>query len=246
MIFMIVISELLRVDNPWLTFSLMFMAAWAVIFISRPRVRREMLVVSLLTMPFALSEPVFVPRYWSPPSLFNLAATTGFDIESFIFCFAIGGIGSVLYEALTGMVHKQGKANPSPVANALHAAAILSPLITFNALELLAGMNPIYSASISMLLAAVLSLIFRPDLVKETFAGGAVFTGMYFIFFLLFTALYPGIVERVWNLPALSGILVVGIPAEELMFAFCFGSLWSGAYENVTGYRIRKTLSSGA
>jgi hypothetical protein len=49
-------------------------------------------------MPFGLTEPLFVPRYWDPPSLFNLAATTGFDIESLIFCFAIGGIGAVLYD----------------------------------------------------------------------------------------------------------------------------------------------------
>ena len=57
-----------------------------------------MLLVSVFTMPFGLTEPLFVPRYWDPPSLFNLAATTGFDIESLIFCFAIGGIGAVLYD----------------------------------------------------------------------------------------------------------------------------------------------------
>ncbi|PIN93121.1 hypothetical protein COU56_03855, partial [Candidatus Pacearchaeota archaeon CG10_big_fil_rev_8_21_14_0_10_31_9] len=54
--------------------------------------------VSLLTMPFGLTEPLFVPEYWSPPSLFNLAVKTGFDIESLIFCFAVGGIGTVIYE----------------------------------------------------------------------------------------------------------------------------------------------------
>ena len=48
-------------------------------------------------MPLGLSEPLFVPGYWNPPSLFNLAQKTGFDIESILFSFAIGGIGSVLY-----------------------------------------------------------------------------------------------------------------------------------------------------
>ncbi len=51
-------------------------------------------------MLFGFSEPLFVPEYWSPPSLFKLAEKTGFDIESFIFSFAIGGIVVVLYRLL--------------------------------------------------------------------------------------------------------------------------------------------------
>ena len=58
-----------------------------------------MLRVSLATSPFGLSEPIFVPEYWNPPSLFDLAQRTGFDIESLIFCFAISGIGAVAYNA---------------------------------------------------------------------------------------------------------------------------------------------------
>lgn len=50
-----------------------------------------MLRVSLLTAPFGLTEPLFVPEYWNPPSLFVLEQRTGFDLEIFIFCFGIGG-----------------------------------------------------------------------------------------------------------------------------------------------------------
>jgi hypothetical protein len=32
-----------------------------------------------------LTEPLFVPDYWNPPSLFDLARRSGFDIESVIF-----------------------------------------------------------------------------------------------------------------------------------------------------------------
>ena len=59
-----------------------------------------MLKMSLITMPFGLTEPLFVPEYWMPPSLFHLAERTGFDIESLIFSFAIGGIGTVLYNLI--------------------------------------------------------------------------------------------------------------------------------------------------
>lgn len=50
-----------------------------------------MLYVSFLTSLLGLTEPIFVPKYWNPPSLFNLAQNTGFDIESLLFSFGIGG-----------------------------------------------------------------------------------------------------------------------------------------------------------
>ena len=63
----------------------------------RKDLRHELLVVSLWTVPLGLTEPLFVPEYWNPPSLFDLANTIGFDIESILFSFAIGGIGFVIY-----------------------------------------------------------------------------------------------------------------------------------------------------
>src|SRR3989339_24114 len=87
--------------NAWLTFSLILLGIWAVIWIVKPLIRKEMLWASILTAPFGLTEPIFVPEYWNPPSLFNLAQRTGFDIESLVFCFGIGGVGAVLYNALT-------------------------------------------------------------------------------------------------------------------------------------------------
>src|SRR3989344_3479519 len=92
--------------NEWLIFSLILFVIWIIIFIFN-KSRKEMLIVSALTMPFGLTEPFFVPEYWSPPSLFNLAANTGFDIESLIFSFAIGGIGSVLYETIFKSGHEK-------------------------------------------------------------------------------------------------------------------------------------------
>jgi len=65
-----------------------------------------MLIVSLWTSLLGLTEPLFVPEYWSPLSLFDLAQRTGFDIESLIFSFGIGGIAVVLYEYIFKTRHK--------------------------------------------------------------------------------------------------------------------------------------------
>jgi len=37
-----------------------------------------------------------------------------------------------------------------------------------------------------------------------------------------------------WNLEALSGLAVAGMPVEELLFATAFGAYWSGVYEYFT------------
>lgn len=81
----------------WLVWSLAFLVPWLIVYIASPAYRSIMFKASLITMLFGFTEPLFVPEYWSPPSLFNLALETGFDVESLIFCFGIGGIGAVAY-----------------------------------------------------------------------------------------------------------------------------------------------------
>jgi len=55
--------------NPWLVFSLILLGIWLFIWIIKKKVRKEMLWFSILTAPFGLIEPLFVPEYWNPPSL---------------------------------------------------------------------------------------------------------------------------------------------------------------------------------
>ena len=70
------------------------------------------------------------------------------------------------------------------------------------------------------------------------FLGAAVFTLFYFFYILSLTVLFPDYVGEVWNLAALSGISVFGIPAEELLFALGMGLLWSGVYEHIKWRKI--------
>ena len=66
----------------WLVWALAFLVPWGAMYIAFPEQRRIMLLSSLLTSLLGLTEPIFVPRYWNPPTLFDLAQRTGFDIES--------------------------------------------------------------------------------------------------------------------------------------------------------------------
>lgn len=228
--------------NPYLTFTLLLLGVWLVIwFFLSPHSKKEMFWVSLFTLPLGLTEPLFVPEYWTPPSLFNLAARTGFDIESLIFCFAIGGIGSVLYESRVKPVHKKMKMHEQQSKrHRFHLLALTSPILVFLILYVTTSMNPIYSGIIAMFVGGIAAVLCRPDLKKKILVGSITFLLLYFVFFLFFTLAYPGIVYKVWNLAALSGILIVGVPLEELLYALTTGMLWSSVYEHVKWYKLQK------
>lgn len=221
----------------WFIWSLSFLAGWILIYLLYPKQRKIMLPTSLLTALLGLTEPIFVPEYWSPPSLFDLALRTGFDIESLIFSFAIGGIGTVLYNLITGRVAHplEEKEKRAPI-HRRHLLAIVSPFAAFPILFFLPW-NPIYAGIVSLLIGAIATIICRPDLKIKIWLGGLLFLIFYIIIFSGMQLTAPGYVEKVWNFKVLTGIRLLGIPLEEWLFAISFGAYWSGVYEHFTWTR---------
>ncbi len=218
----------------WLIWSSAFLLPWIALYALNAKYRRVMWRTSAVTAVLGLTEPMFVPRYWNPPSLFELAQRTGFDIESLIFAFAIGGIGAVLYNAVRRQelvpVSDEERRHPR---HRFHRAALFVPFVLFVPLYLLPW-NPIYPGIICLLIGAMLSLICRPSLRGKTLVGGVLFLSLYAVFMLGIKWLTPGYIEMVWNLPDLRGGLVYGIPLEELLFGFSVGVYWAGVYEHFT------------
>ena len=226
----------------WLIWSLMLIAIWLVIYASlgSKDKQKEMLAVSLWTSFLGFTEPLFVPEYWSPPSLFNLALTTGFDIESLIFSFGIGGIAVVLYERIFRTEHQvMSQKEQHHIRHRYHLWAIASAPIIFVLLLLATNLNPIYSAIIAMIVGGLMAWYCRPDLKKKMVVSAFLFLALYFVYFLTLIAMSPDYVEQVWNLQAISGILIIGIPLEELLFALSFGFIWSSIYEHLTWRRLK-------
>lgn len=226
----------------WFIWSLILLAIWLAVYLllkSREN-RKEMLVVGLWTSLLGLTEPLFVPAYWNPPSLFDLAVRTGFDIESLIFAFGIGGLAVVAYEWMFRARHRaMSHQERHAVRHRYHLAALLVAPAILIALLLVTEWNPIYASVIALMTGGFATWYCRPDLKRKMFASAFIFLGLYFLYFLTLTAMYPGYVEQVWNLGAISGILFVGIPLEELMFAFSFGFFWSSIYEHVAWRKLR-------
>ncbi len=226
----------------WLIWSLVLIAIWLVIYASlgSQDKRKKMLNVSLWTSLLGLTEPLFVPAYWSPPSLFNLALRTGFDIESLIFSFGVGGIAVVLYERIFRAEYEtMSTAERNLPRHRYHFWTIISAPVIFVILLLTTKLNPIYSADIAMIAGGLFAWYCRPDLGRKMFVSALLFSGLYFLYFLTLVAVAPGYVESVWNLKVISGILILGVPLEELLFALSFGFLWSSVYEHFMWRKIK-------
>lgn len=222
----------------WFVWSSAFLLPWGFLYWRFPTHRRAMVWASLFTAPFGLTEPLFVPSYWNPPSLFDLAQRTGFDIESLIFCFGIGGVGAVLVNVLTRRVARpMSPAERHHPHHRLHRFVLLAPFAIF-ALLLPLDWNPIFPGVIAMMGGGALSAWCRPDLWKFTVLGGGLFLLYYVVFLTALELTAPaGYIETVWNLEGLSGILIGFMPLEELLFAAGFGSYWTGVYEHFTWRR---------
>ena len=224
----------MRYHYAWLLWSSAFLVPWSVLFLANPGQRRAMWRISLVTALFGFTEPIFIPRYWNPPSLFELARRTGFDIESFVFAFAVGGIGMILYNVTS-------RRQPIPLdigerghrRHRFHRAVLVAPFALL-APAFLLPWNPIYPSLLCLAVGALGSIICRPDLTRNTIAGGALFLGLYGVFMLALRWFAPGYIAAVWNLPALSGVLLYGIPLEELLFGLTFGMYWSSVFEHIT------------
>jgi len=218
----------------WFIWAVVFLVLWVILFAVFPAQRRAMWWASVFTLPLGLTEPLFVPRYWNPPSLFDLAQRTGFDIESLIFCFAIGGTAAVLYNVIRG--RKLQPVDPAEKRLPLHRKhylAVGSPFIAFLLLYFLPW-NPIYTGIVSVFIGAVATMICRPDLKTKTWMGGLLFLLYYIVLLQGLQWLSPGYIERVWKLDALLGVQIFHMPIEELLFAVVFGMYWSGVYEHFT------------
>lgn len=222
----------------WLLWASAFLVPWIGLYVRYPRHRSVMWRTSAFMALFGLTEPLFVPEYWNPPSLFELARRTGFDIESFIFAFALGGVAAVLYNVLTGRamtpVDDRERGHPR---HRIHRIALLTTFVAFPILYFLPW-NVIYASIAAILVGTVAGLLCRPDLLRKTWIGGLLFLGFYTVFLLGLKWSAPGYVEAVWNLPALSGGLVYGLPLEELLFALAFGMYWAAFYEHFAWLRV--------
>jgi hypothetical protein len=213
--------------------TVLFGAVWVACFFWR-KFRAQIIWGTLVSAPLALSSFLFIPQYWTPPSLFDLDTKYKVGIEDVIWAAAVGGIASVIGE----IILEESLRRIRETLRKRHYAPFIVMVIAFAALQLWHPGKTIYNAILALTVCALVTIYLRPDLILLMMTGASTFTALYLILFLYILLLYPEFVHRFYNIPNLLGIYIFRIPIEELMFAASVGAVWSVAYQYLQGYRI--------
>jgi len=221
----------------YLVGNVFFGIVWLWLYLRRPDVRRQMLTMSLLVAPFGLTQVYFAQDYWRPLYAFG---TGSVGIEDILFSFFIGGIGAVVYEELVGKRHlRRHLPNHSWWMGSVAVAGLLWLVVAIRVF----GVNSIYATALGLFLFGTIVLAVRHDLLDDALVSGVATGGIMFVFYMLWTALYPGVIEAWWLLDNLSGVIIAGAPLEEILFAVAWGFAAGPAYEFATGLRFARQNS---
>jgi hypothetical protein len=215
---------------------LIFWVAWAACAILARNYRSEMRWGTLIATPAALTSLLFVPEYWTPPSLLNLDQKFRVGIEDFLWAAAVGGIAAVVGEILV----RERLASIRRSRHTRHYAPFALAIVIFVALKFGLHLKMMNSTILSLAACAAVLAAVRPDLIPLMLTSAASFTILYFALFLCVLALYPKFVIDFYNRANLMGIYLAGVPIEELLFAATGGAVWSVAYEYVHGYQLER------
>lgn len=219
----------------YLTGSLFFLLVWIILFLYRRDLRKEMLIMSLVVAPMGpLSQFFYLRDYWQP-ELFS-GWVIGF--EDLLFGFAIGGIAAVIYEIFFG---KKYVKRHLPTHSKWMFAVALFGIIWMFVGSMVLNFNSIYVSTLGFLIIGTSILFYRHDLLKDALFSGLLVGGLMFVFYLIFSQLFDGVIQEWWKLENISGILIFSAPLEELMWGFGWGFVAGPAYEFINGLRFKKS-----
>lgn len=216
----------------YLIADILILIVWLILFTRRKDLRKEMLIMSLLALPLAFFDLLYVPNYWIPKTLFNIPI----GIEGFIFSFLLGGIAAVVYAEVA---HEK----LIKIAKYHKHMSVFVLLLIIPVAFIFSYFYPIniaVSMYFAMLIGISVTLFLRKDLVKSTLKGSLVFGALYASLLIFWSSLFPD--TKDWfttsNLPK---IYILNASIYEIIFGFIFGAYWGNLYELFFGYKFKKS-----
>ncbi|WP_437813518.1 lycopene cyclase domain-containing protein [Sorangium sp. So ce1078] len=226
--------------HEFLLLSLLFLLPGGVIWLARPDLRSLMKRVALASLPFAATERLFYPRYWTPRFLFDLADRIGFGIEDVLFLVGLSAFSSTAYAVVFRRAPVPWAAPVAPRARPwlgaarpwlgaaarpwLRAAAGIALVLAAAGALLVAGV-PVLYASVAAMIAVTAALVgARRDLLVPGLLGALLSATVYLCLCLVFAALVPGVFERTWRPSVLlPGKALLGVPLDEVLYGLGAG-----------------------
>ncbi len=214
------------------------MIVWAVIFILRKDLRKSLIGMGIA---YGMLSAVTAHLWWTRDWWHPLTLTgTKVGIEDFFTGFGAGGVMMTAYQFF--LKKKLVKVFPKTLlARMLKLAFSASVLVTIHILIYGFHLTSFWAFSISVSVALIIMFITRRDLIAPALISGVLTTVFIFPIYWITILTTPEWVTRTYDFAHLSGILLIGIPLEELIFWFIAGMFigilgaftWSGKYEKV-------------
>src|SRR6266852_9753776 len=161
---------------------LIFGAAWVACYVLGKKYRAEIRMGTLIAAPMALTSLLFVPQYWTPPSLFSLDQKIRVGIEDVLWASAVGGIASVVAEIFL----KERLSALRKGIRKRHFAPFIIVVVVFVVLQLWHPGKTIYNSIIAFAIGTAVIAVLRSDLIPTMLTGALSFALLYFALFLIF------------------------------------------------------------
>lgn len=208
--------------HDFLVLSLLFLLPGCLIWHARPDLRPLLKRMALISTPFAATERLFYPTYWTPKFLFDLADHIGFGIEDVLFVIGLGAFTSTAY----AVVFRRTPAPSGAPRGALLGRALVTLVLALSlvGLMLAAGVPILYASVAAMLAVAGGIVVLRPDMALPSLLGALLSAAIYLGLCLVFAALVPGVFERTWRPSVLlPGMTLLGVPLDEILYGLGAG-----------------------
>jgi len=207
---------------------------WLLLLYLRRDLCKEMIFAGIVLGVGALiADPLFWQEYWRPEELNYYRAGLG----NFFYGFFFSGIASVIYEEVFRKRVSVRKKHHHSLRLLFATIFVAGGSFLFPILIL--KINPIYSLIASLFIVAVIILFYRKDLIWNSLFSGFAFAAISLVGFVIYQILFPGIIQAWWFLENLSGVFILGVPLEEIVFAFTFGMAIGPMYEFLTDLKYR-------
>src|SRR5262249_50685110 len=100
------------------------------------------------------------------------------------------------------------------------------------------GLHSFVASGVGALVALALVLRARPDLAPVAVGSAVVGTLASLPIYWLMEGLLPGFIAASWYLDRLSGVLLLGIPLEDLVWYLYTAALWGVYYKYLVGWHV--------
>jgi hypothetical protein len=209
-----------------------FLVPWLLVFWRRRDLRRELGWASALSVSGALPfEYFFWSRDWWHPTTIT---GTPVGVEDVLYAVGQGGLFAVLFSVLSRQRFAAKSHRPRlPLRVLPFSLATLIPMLLILGLSVHSAPATIVGQAVA--LGVLLTL--RRDLATVAICSGALGLLLSLVFDVLLESLQPGFIQSSWYLDQLSGLRLLALPIEDVLWKLLAGATLGVAYKFWEGLR---------